>query len=264
MRVTVLGCGGSAGVPMLGGSDGHGIWGSCDPREPKNRRSRASIFLEMKNGENVLVDTGPDLREQLLKNGITTFHSIFYTHAHSDHIAGLDEVRGINRIIGAPLKAYGRDEVLDEVKTRFGYIFKPWQGTFFFRAAVEAYPIAPSGPFEMAGSLFTAFQQEHGQCESSGLRYGDFAYSTDVAELSEAALTALSGVKIWMVDCFQLQSHSAHAWLEKVLQWKDHLQPERVILTHMGPDMDWRWMLDNLPAGVEPAWDGMRFEVAEP
>lgn len=263
MKVTILGCGGSAGVPMVGGQDGHGVWGRCNPAEPKNRRSRASIFLEIQNGENVLVDTGPDIRDQLLTNGITTFQSIFYTHAHADHIAGLDEVRAINRIIKAPIKAYGLAEVLDDIKGRFDYIFQPLTGSNFFRAAVEECPIKPNQKFEMAGTRFSAFQQVHGRGYSTGLRYGNFAYSTDVVELGDHALAALSGVDTWVVDCFQYEAHCAHAWLERVLEWKRVLTPRRVILTHMGADMDWQTMLNTLPAGVEPAYDGMTFTVSD-
>lgn len=264
MKVTILGCGGSAGVPMLGGEDGHGIWGRCDPAEPKNRRSRASIFLEMGNGENILVDTSPDIRAQLLTNGIKAFRSIFYTHAHADHIAGLDEVRGINRIIRQPIKAYGAASVLDEIQTRFDYVFKPWTSPEFFRAVVEACPVPEQGQFEMAGYLFTVFQQVHGRIHSSGLRCGNFAYSTDVVELGPESLAALAGVETWIVDCFQQKPHSAHAWLERVVEWQDVLQPRRTILTHMGTDMDWRWMKNNLPDTMEPAWDGMTLSVDEP
>lgn len=263
MKVTILGCGGSAGVPMVGGQDGYGAWGRCDPTEPKNKRSRASIFLEMENGENILVDTGPDIRAQLLSNGITAFKSIFYTHAHADHIAGLDEVRAVNRIIKAPIAAYGRAVVLEEVKTRFDYIFQPMTGTNFFRAAVEAVSIAPNQDFEMAGYNFTAFQQGHGRGQSTGLRYGSFAYSTDVVELDAHALAALAGIETWVVDCFQHEPHCAHAWLERVLEWKQLLNPRRIILTHMGPDMDWQTLCNTLPAGVEPAWDGMTIILPE-
>lgn len=264
MKVTILGCGGSAGVPMVGGADGRGIWGRCDPTEPRNKRSRASIFLEMKNGENILVDTGPDVREQLLVNRLTSFKSIFYTHAHADHIAGLDEVRAVNRIINAPITAYGRAEVLEEIEARFGYIFQPWAGTSFYRAVVKPSPITPYHAFEMGGHSFLPFQQKHGRGETTGLRFGSFAYSTDVVELDSYALAALKGVETWVVDCFQLEPHCAHAWLERVLEWKNILHPKRIILTHLGPDMDWRWMVETLPAGVEPAWDGLSFEVPEP
>ena len=116
----------------------------------------------------------------------------------------------------------------------------------------------------MGGVPFIAFQQKHVRGESTGLRFGGFAYSTDVVELDDRSLTALQGVETWVVDCFQREPHCAHAWLERVLEWKRILEPKRIILTHMGPDMDWRWMLAALPAGVEPAGDGLSFNVPEP
>ncbi|MCX2560332.1 MBL fold metallo-hydrolase [Acetobacter farinalis] len=264
MKVIILGCGGSAGVPMLGGEDGRGIWGDCDPYEPRNIRTRASIFIQMDDGEGILVDTGPDVRAQLLAHGISAFKSIFYTHAHADHIAGLDEVRGINRVVQQPLKAYGTPTVLEEIQTRFSYVFKPWTPPHFFRAVVEAHPVPLAGDVVIGGYKLSLFEQSHGRIPSSGLRCGDFAYSTDVVELPERSLQVLSGVDTWVVDCFQKQPHSAHAWLERVLEWKEQIKPRRLILTHMGTDMDWAWMQDNLPEGVEAAWDGLTLTRPDP
>ena len=258
MKVTILGCGGSAGVPMIGGDDGSGIWGCCDPSEPRNRRTRASIFLEMDNGENILIDTGPDLRHQLLSNGISAFRWLFFTHAHADHVAGLDDVRGINRVIKEPIKAFARRETLDDIRNKFGYVFQPWTPPSFFRAVVEANCLPDYGHFNMAGYRFTVFGQIHGKVSSAGLRCGRFAYSTDVVELSDQALEALAGVETWVVGCFQRERHVAHAWLERIVEWQAIIKPQRIILTHMGPDMDWQWMEKNLPSGIEAAWDGMK------
>lgn len=265
MKVTILGCGGSAGVPMLGGADGHGIWGDCDPKEPRNTRTRASIFIQMEDGEGILVDTGPDIRAQLLTHGISAFKSIFYTHAHADHIAGLDEVRGINRVVGQPIKAYGTASVLEEIRTRYNYVFQPWTTPpHFFRAVVEAQPVPLHGNVVIGGYKITLFEQNHGRIPSSGLLCGDFAYSTDVVDLPEDSFSVLAGVDTWIVDCFQKKPHSAHAWLDRVLDWKQRIQPRRLILTHMGPDMDWAWMRDKLPDGVEAAWDGLSFTLPDP
>lgn len=264
MKVSVLGCGGSSGVPALGGPDGRGQWGACNPDEPRNRRSRSSIFLRMEDGCGVLVDTGPDLRAQLLAHGISTFESVIYTHTHADHVAGIDELRGINRQIGKAINAYGTPGVLAELQERFGYVFKPCTPPHIFRAALEARPVLLGHPLNIGGYAFTLFEQNHGYVTSMGIRCGTFAYSTDVVELPEDALACLRGVQVWMVDCFQKTPHGAHAWLDRVLEWKALIQPERVILTHMGMEMDWEWMRQNLPQGVEAAWDGMSFEVPDP
>ena len=264
MKVNVLGCGGSSGVPALGGADGYGQWGACDPTEPRNRRSRASIFLRMDNGAGILIDTGPDLRAQLLGQGISTFESVIYTHAHADHVAGIDELRGINRQIGKAINAYGTSEVLGELQERFGYVFKPNTTPYFFRAALDAQPVVLGQSVNIGGYAFTLFEQNHGYVTSTGIRCGAFAYSTDVVELPEESVECLRGVHTWMVDCFQKTPHGAHAWLDRVLEWKALIQPERIILTHMGADMDWGWMQHNLPQGMEAAWDGMSFELPDP
>lgn len=264
MKVSVLGCGGSSGVPALGGADGHGQWGACNPEEPRNRRTRASIFLRMDDGCGVLVDTGPDLRAQLLAHGISEFDNVIYTHAHADHVAGIDEVRGINRQIGKAINAYATAEVLGELQERFAYVFKPCTPPHFFRAALDAHPVALGQPVTIGGHTFVLFEQNHGYVTSAGIRCGAFAYSTDVVELPDASIACLRGVQTWMVDCFQKTPHGAHAWLDRVLEWKALIQPQRLILTHMGAEMDWGWMQEHLPPGVEAAWDGMSFEVPDP
>ena len=138
MRVTLLGTGGSAGVPMIGGEDGTGDWGACDPSEPLNRRTRASIVIESATGRRLLVDTAPDMREQLLACRVPRVDAVLYTHAHADHITGLDDVRILNRIAGRPLEAFGTRRTLEELTRRFGYAFRPWEPPGFFRPALVA------------------------------------------------------------------------------------------------------------------------------
>ncbi|GBQ83080.1 metal-dependent hydrolase PhnP [Gluconacetobacter johannae DSM 13595] len=259
MELIVLGCGGSTGVPAIGGPGGRGDWGVCDPAEPRNRRTRASVLLRGDDGRGVLIDTGPDLRDQLLAQEIDRFDAILYTHAHADHIAGLDEVRAVNRVIDRPLPVYGTPPVLSDLETRFNYAFRPWSPPGFYRPVVVPEIVHAGQTCEIAGLTLSLFEQIHGRTLSLGVRCGSLAYSTDVVELPEEAFAALEGVETWLVDCFQrAAAHSAHAWLERVLHWRARLRPRRVILTHMGGDMDWAWMQANLPEGVEPAFDGMR------
>ena len=261
MRVVILGCGGSAGVPMLGGSDGAGDWGVCDPNEPRNRRSRSSIVIEADEGRRLLVDTGPDLREQLLSNRIGRIDAILYSHAHADHVAGLDEVRSLNRVIERPIEAYGTHAVLDEIRRRFAYAFRPWSPPGFYSPVMIPREIDLGGTVIIEGLALQLFEQAHGRSITVGLRAGAFAYSTDVVELDHHALDALRGVDTWIVDCFQRAAHPAHAHLEQVRNWSKRLGIRRTILTHMGTDMDWGWLVRNLPAGLEPGYDGMRLEM---
>jgi phosphoribosyl 1,2-cyclic phosphate phosphodiesterase len=258
MRVILLGTGGSAGVPQIGGPGGRGDWGVCDPDEPRNRRSRASIVVESAAGRRLLVDTSPDLRTQLLSCGVPGADAILYTHAHADHITGLDDVRILNRIAGRPLEAFGTKGTLEELTRRFGYAFRPWEGPGFFRPALLERPVEASDRLDIAGMGVTLFDQDHGYARTLGLRVGGFGYSTDVVGLDDAAFAALEGVDTWVVDCFQRKGpHYTHAHLELVLAWAERVGARRTILTHMGPDMDWAWLKDHLPEGVEPAYDGM-------
>ncbi len=262
MKITLLGTGGSAGLPQIGGADGHGDWGQTDPSEPRNRRSRPSIVIHGDDGKNILVDTGPDLRYQLTECGIARIDAVLYTHAHADHVAGLDDVRILNRILGTPIPAYAIPEVWEELKLRFSYAMRPWNGGFFGRPALELNEIVPGQGFEIFGTRILTIDQDHGYSRSLGLRIGDFAYCTDVVRLDDTALAALQGIKVFIVDCFTpANDHPTHAGLATVREWVDLLQPQQTILTHMGPAMDYRTLLNTLPPGIEPGYDGMEIAL---
>jgi len=259
MELVILGCGGSAGVPMIGGPDGRGDWGACDPTEPRNRRTRSSVMLhDPLAGRSLLVDTGPDLRSQLLANGIGRFDAVFYTHPHADHIAGLDELRQINREIGRALDLFGTAATLAEIRSRFDYAFQPWSGGDFYRPVINPIPLEPGREHVLAGFALNVFEQSHGRTTSLGIRCGNLAYCTDVVTLNEDALDRLQGVETFVIDCFQRRQHPAHGWLEQVETWRARIGARRTILTHMGTDMDWGWLQAHLPSGVEAAFDGLR------
>lgn len=262
MRVILLGTGGSPGVPMVGGSDGRGNWGACDPAEPHNRRTRASIVVQGEGGTRLLVDTGPDMRGQLLANGIGQIGAILYTHAHADHITGLDDVRILNRSLGHPIEAFGFAATLEEIALRFAYAFRPMTTPGFFRPALDPRVVVPGEQVKMAGLPLQVFEQDHGWVTSLGFRVGGFAYSTDVVRLDELALRILEGVDTWVVGCVCREGpHPTHAYLDLVYSWVARIRPRRTVLTHMGTDMDWAWLKANLPPGIEPGFDGMELEL---
>ncbi len=256
MRVTVLGSGGSRGVPAIG-PDG---WGRCDPANPKNRRMRPSVLVEQA-GVAVLIDTTPDLRQQFLDSGCQRLDAVLWTHQHADHAHGIDELREICRLMHAPLDAYGWDEHLRDIEIRFPYCFEPLKAGYpFYRPVLNARRI--TGPFAVNGLPVTPFAQDHGYMKTVGFRFGRFAYSTDVVRFDEDAFAALDGVDTWVVDCGRLEPpHPVHAHLALTLSWIERVRPRRAYLTHMDNSMDYDHLRRILPDGVEPAYDGMVIEV---
>jgi phosphoribosyl 1,2-cyclic phosphate phosphodiesterase len=256
MRVTILGCGGSSGVPLIGN-----FWGDCDPNEPRNRRRRVSILVEH-GGTRVLVDASPDLREQLLDAGVDSLTAVVLTHAHADHLHGIDDLRAINFLMQAPLPLYGTPETLAEVERRFGYALKPLPaGGEYYRPALVPTPV-DGERFRIGTVEFRCFEQDHGVGGTTlGLRFGDMAYSTDVVRLPPAAFAALDGVDTWIVDCLRFAPHPTHAHFDQTVEWVRRVKPRRAILTHMGHQMDYRSLVRRCPPGVEPAYDGMVLEA---
>jgi len=258
VKVILLGVGGSAGSPQIGGADGFGDWGRLDPREPRNRRTRASIVIETSDNQRLLVDTGPDLRTQLIREGFGRIDAVLWTHSHADHIAGLDEIRILNRLLGAPMPGYAAPQTWEQLRQRFDYAFKPYDGGFFSRPVLIQHDINPGETIDILGLPVQLIDQDHGHSHSLGLRIGGFAYCTDVVRFDDAALAALADLDVLVVDCFTSgPAHPTHANLTQVLDWAAQLKPKRMILTHMGPDMDYRSLLDTLPDGVEPGYDGL-------
>ena len=258
MKVTLLGVGVSAGLPQIGGPGGFGDWGKTDPSEPRNRRTRSSIVIESLENKRILVDTSPDVRLQLTSNGIGRIDALIYTHAHADHIAGLDEIRILNRLLGAPLPAYTDARTWGELHKRFDYAFRPFDGGFFYRPVLDPHTVAPGNIVEIQGLPVQFIDQDHGTIRSLGLRINNFAYCTDLVRLDETALAALEGLDVLVIDSFTPGPiHPTHANLATVLDWLERLRPKRCILTHLGPDMDFQSLRATLPAGVEPGYDGM-------
>ena len=256
MRVTMLGSGPSWGVPRIGGE-----WGACDPANPRNRRRRCSLMVE-EGGARILVDTSPDMREQLLDAGVSALDAVLLTHAHADHLHGIDDLRTVNRLMGRAIPLYADAATLEEVERRFGYIFTPINPAArasFYKPALERRIIA--GPFDAAGVAVTPFVQDHGFSTTLGFRFGRFAYSTDVIELDDTAFAALAGVEVWIVDCIRRAPHVTHSHLEKTLGWIERVRPRRAVLTHMDESLDYATLCAELPAGVEPGYDGLAIEL---
>lgn len=257
MKVRILGCGAAGGVPMI--SRG---WGACDPKNPKNRRRRSSILIEI-DGKRILVDTSPDLREQLLDANVNALDAVLYTHEHADHLHGIDDLREVNRVIKAPLPVFANRATLNHLKKHFPYvfgainigrepIFHPW---------LEPHLITSGEPFVAAGVQIMPFMQDHEWTTSFGYRIGSFAYSTDVVRLFDSSLSILKGVETWIVGCLSDKDHPSHASIARVEEWVDIIRPKRTILTHMAVGMDYDTLCRTLPKGIDPAFDGMEIEI---
>jgi phosphoribosyl 1,2-cyclic phosphate phosphodiesterase len=258
MRVTMLGCGPSWGVPRIGGD-----WGACDPTNPRNRRRRVSVLVETAEAA-LLIDTSPDLREQLLDAGVRRLDAVLYTHAHADHLHGIDDLRSVNWLMQGAIPVFASAESLNEIRRRFGYVFeavKPGRQSVYYKPVLEPHTIV--GPFRAAGVAVTPFIQNHGFSATLGLRIGGFAYSTDVVDLDKAAFAALSGIEVWIVDCIRRKPHVTHAHLEKTLEWIARVGPRRAILTHMDESLDYATLCRELPGGVEPGYDGLVIEMGD-
>ncbi len=258
MKVTILGCGGSGGVPLAAKQLG-GYWGACDPAEPKNRRSRVSVLVEQ-GGTAVLIDTSPDLRRQILDNGILRIDAVLFTHAHADHCHGVDELRSMCHVLGRPIDAYMDAETRRILTRRFGYAFtSSIDPDNLYRPLLRDHLI--EGPFTLGDIAITPFEQDHGPEKSLGYRLGPVAYSTDVKALDEAAFEALAGVELWIVDCLRDRPHPTHSHLAQTLKWIARVKPRRAILTHLNHEVDYRDLRRRCPPGVEPAYDGLVIEV---
>ncbi len=259
MRVTILGCGSSTGVPVIGCQ-----CPVCLSNDPKNKRSRVSVLVQVM-GKTLLIDSSPDLRQQALANQLSHIDAVLYTHDHADHTHGLDDLRSFNYLSDKALPIYCDSATYNSLKSKFGYAFmeKP---PVWFRPCLTANILAEGerGVCDVLGIPVTYFRQLHGKTTSLGYRIGNFAYSTDTDGLEESALEALEGTQIWVVDCLRYSPSMTHASLEMTLGWIKRVKPEIAILTHMSHDFDYEQLSKELPAGVVPGYDGMVIETKDP
>lgn len=253
MKVTVLGCGHAGGVPSVSAG-----WGRCDPENPRNRRRRPSVLVE--DGETtILIDTSPDLREQLLGASVRRLDGVLYTHGHADHLHGIDDLRELNRAMQAPIDIYGDVDLLARIRERFGYVLEPLDSQYYYKPVLTPHVVTER--FRVGGVEVLPFVQDHDVCATLGYRIGDFAYSTDAVNLDDAAFEALAGVRLWIVGALTNRPHGTHAHVDKALAWIERVGPERALLTHMSTSLDYCRLKARLPAHVEPGYDGMVIEL---
>jgi phosphoribosyl 1,2-cyclic phosphate phosphodiesterase len=259
----ILGCGSSSGVPRIGlhGPD----WGVCDPANPKNRRTRCSALIRT-GTLNILIDTSPDLREQMLLADDARVDAVLYTHDHADQIHGIDDLRAIAYQMRRRMPVYADAETMGTLKARFGYCFETPSGSLYppiLESRLITEPLAPFKVEAKAGEVeVVPFAQVHGRIRSLGYRIGPVAYSSDVSALDEAAFAALAGVECWIVDCLRDEPHPTHSHVAQTLDWIARVKPRKAILTNLHIDLDYQELSARVPPGVEVAFDGLTFASA--
>ncbi|MFD1950540.1 MBL fold metallo-hydrolase [Sphingomonas arantia] len=255
MRLTILGCGTSSGVPRIGND-----WGACDPAEPRNRRTRAAILIESATTR-ILVDSGPDMREQLLRADVGTFDAIVWTHDHADHTHGIDDLRQVFHNRRSPIPAYARPATMASLSSRFGYAFDGKSG----------YPATLAGQelpdrIMIGDIVVDAVDQPHGRTQSAGLRFsqgaGAIGYATDFSGMTDDMATLYQSLDLWVVDALRRAPHPSHPTLSQTLEWIADFEPGEAVLTHMDQSMDYAELVATLPTGVVPGHDGLTRDVA--
>ena len=251
----MLGSGTSTGVPRIGND-----WGACDPAEPKNRRSRPSIVIESEEGNRILVDTSPDLRNQLLAHRIGEVDAIFWTHDHADHTHGIDDLRPMRFGRSNPLPGFAAEETVRRLRSRFGYVF----------AGKDGYPtivnLAPLNRFHLvAGCSVRHCEMPHGSMTSTGMLFEcgnkSIGYAVDYQEITEGMLQLFAGVELLVCDCLRRKPHPTHAHLDMALEFAEAVGAKQVVLTHLDNTMDYATLSAELPSHVQVGFDGLEVAI---
>lgn len=256
--ITILGCGSSGGVPRIGND-----WGQCDPANPKNRRRRCSALVTKKNAHGttrILIDTSPDLREQMLSAGVSDIDAVLYTHEHADHTHGIDDLRAFFLMKRKRVEIWADDATGRMLTTRFAYCFYSTPGSDYppiinLNAMEAGRDVTVSG----AGGEITAlpFQVHHGTIDALGFRIGNMAYTPDIDGVPDASLHALVNLDLWIVDGLRRNPHPSHWCLPQTLDWIARMKPKRAVITNLHVDLDFATLAKELPVDVEPAYDGL-------
>lgn len=263
-RFTILGCSSSPGVPRITGD-----WGACDPKNPKNRRTRSAFMVEQIGPDGglttVVVDTGPDFREQMIRAGVASVDAVLYSHAHADHIHGIDDLRGFFHSNNRRIPIHADRPTMDRLREGFAYCLETPVGSNYPAIADPVLIEDLESAFVIDGPggkiAFRPLRQVHGEIRSLGFRIGNVAYCSDVSDFPAETVAKLESLDVFIVDALQYRPHPSHLSLEQSLAWIERLNPKRAILTHMHTPLDYDTVMAETPDHVEPAYDQMRFEI---
>jgi len=259
-EIIVLGCGNSTGVPAIGN-----YWGQCDPNEPKNTRTRSSIVVKSSK-TTLVIDTGPDFRQQMNRENINNVDAVLYTHQHNDHVMGIDELRVLKfRNQKKIIPIYANPETIDDLERRFTYMFKGGNHKIYppilQTNILTLDALGKENRFD--DIAFTPFEQDHGSCTSLGYRFGDFAYSVDILDLDAEAIKTLTGIKTWLVDCaaYKDNENAVHAGIDKIIELNKKIRADKVYLTSLSLSADYQTLINELPENYYPSYDGLRLNA---
>ncbi|HQR60613.1 MAG TPA: MBL fold metallo-hydrolase [Methylophilaceae bacterium] len=254
MRLTLLGVGSSAGTPVIGCT-----CNTCTSPDPRNTRTRCSVAVTLPSGQEILIDTGPDLRQQALREGLQRVDAVLYTHTHADHLHGIDDLRSFCQLQRRQIPLYGSLEHMAVIASRFGYTLRE-AADHWDLPALSINPL--DGPTQVCGVTVIPIPAKHGRSNVYGYRIGGFAYLTDVSEIPEKSLALLHGLEVLLLDCLRYKPHHTHVNLAQSLEYANHIQAANTYLIHMTHEMEYAELSAQLPANVHVGYDGLRLDFS--
>jgi phosphoribosyl 1,2-cyclic phosphate phosphodiesterase len=253
MQLTMLGVGSSAGTPMVGC-----ICATCTSNNPRNKRTRCSSLITLDSGENILIDTGPDLRTQSLRENIQRVDTVLYTHTHADHLHGIDDLRAFCQIQQKQIPLYAKEDAVAHITQKFGYVLRE-PSDYWDLPVLRTETV--NGPFELFGMQITPIPVLHGRGQILGYRIGNFAYMTDVSEIPESSLELLDGLDVVLLDCLREASHPTHINIEQSLAYIGRIRAKQSYMIHMTHELEYASLSDKLPKGVFVGYDGLKLDI---
>ncbi len=254
MQLTMLGVGSSAGTPMIGCQ-----CDTCKSADKRNHRTRCSSVIELDNGKTILIDTGPDLRQQALREGLIQVNSVLYTHTHADHLHGIDDLRSFCQIQRSQIPLYGSPEAMRHIADKFGYTLRE-AGNFWDLPILKVNPV--TAPFYLFDQLITPIPIKHGNSDIYGYRIGNIAYITDASTIPEASFDLLKNLDVLLLDCLRYETHYSHINLEQSLAYASQINANTTYLIHMTHDIEYNKLSSELPKNVLVGYDGLKLRLA--
>lgn len=253
MELTILGAGSSAGTPVIGCS-----CATCSSDDRRNKRTRCSSLITLDNGKTILIDTGPDLRQQALREKVSKIDAVLYTHTHADHLHGIDDLRAFCQLQRSQIPLYGNAQAMNHIEEKFGYTLRE-PSNFWDLPVLKTNTI--SGPFTLFDQQVTPIPVKHGNTDINGYRIGDLAYLTDVSAISETSLELLQGLKVLMLDCLRHNPHFTHINVEQSLAYAKQINAQATYLIHMTHELEYQTLTSQIPQNIHVGYDGLKIKL---